>query len=344
MTSAAGRRPKSLSRRFAALAVVVALAVAGWSAAWWWLADRAEREIAAGITRAAAGGVAVRCAPRSIAGYPFRIEVRCGDAGLSLAGGQTLSAAGLVAVALAYDPRRMIFELDGPLAAAAPGEPAVGLSWETARASVRLASPALQALDVSVAAPALALDGTAAGSARLVEVHARRDPQPGAGSDVAVTIEGAVATDVVVAGRSLPPLDVAVVATLADGGAILAGRGLLAGEVPEDGLPITIVGARFGDGAVTLDVTGAVTLRPDGRLDGAIEAGIADPAALAPFLARFLPEGDPLPQAIASAAQALGGPGRDGRGRRLPLTLDAGRVSIGFVPLGRIPPLPLPGR
>ena len=344
MTSAAGHRPKSIRLRFAALAAVVVIVVAGWSAAWWWLAERAEREITVGLARAAADGVTARCAPREIAGYPFRIEVRCGDAGVTFPGGETLSAPGLVAVALAYDPRRMIFELDGPLAAAAPGEPALGLSWETARASVRFASPALEALDVSIAAPAFTLDGAAAGSAGLVEVHARRDPQPGTGSDVAVTIEGAVATEAVAAGRTLPPLDAAVVATLADDGAILAGRGLLVGEVPEDGLPITIVGARLGDGSVALDITGAVTLRPDGRLDGTIEAGIDDPAALAPFLARFLPEGDPLPQAIASAAQALAGPGKDGRGRRLPLTLDAGRVSIGFVPLGRIPRLSLPER
>src|SRR4029450_12320864 len=69
--------------------LVVLLAVA-WTAVWFYAAGRAQEEIAAWRAREAKAGRTQDCASQSIAGYPFRIEVRCVGARFGLTGAPTL--------------------------------------------------------------------------------------------------------------------------------------------------------------------------------------------------------------------------------------------------------------
>src|SRR4029453_19563662 len=73
---AARRRPRPL---FLPFILVVLLAVGG-TAVWFYAGGRAQEEIAAWRAREAKAGRTQDCASQSIAGYPFRIEVRCGGA------------------------------------------------------------------------------------------------------------------------------------------------------------------------------------------------------------------------------------------------------------------------
>src|SRR5215475_8616341 len=70
---------------FMPFALVVALA-AGWSVVWFYAAARAEPELVAWREAERRAGRTQDCASQSIGGYPFRIEVRCGGAGLELKG------------------------------------------------------------------------------------------------------------------------------------------------------------------------------------------------------------------------------------------------------------------
>src|SRR5215467_8629180 len=91
---------------FLPFVVVVVVAVA-WSAAWVFAARRADATIAAWIEQEARSGRVYSCGSRTSGGYPFRIEVRCGDPAMELASmspPRTLRAKELVGVAQVYQP------------------------------------------------------------------------------------------------------------------------------------------------------------------------------------------------------------------------------------------------
>src|SRR5262245_7415739 len=101
---------------FVPFALVVAIAAA-WTVLWFYMAGRAEAELAAWRERERQAGWTQNCASQSIGGYPFRIEVRCRDAHLELKGTPTLQLKlPLAAVAVqVYDPKLLIGEFAGPL-------------------------------------------------------------------------------------------------------------------------------------------------------------------------------------------------------------------------------------
>ena len=106
---------------FMPFALVVVLA-AGWSVVWFYAAARAEPELAAWREAERRAGRTQDCASQSIGGYPFRIEVRCGGAGLELKGTPTLQLKlPFAAVAVqVYDPKLLIAEFTGPLEVSEP--------------------------------------------------------------------------------------------------------------------------------------------------------------------------------------------------------------------------------
>src|SRR5262249_16723736 len=56
----------------------------GWSGLWCFAASRAQTEFAAWRAREAARGRIVDCGAQEVGGFPFRIELRCGEPALGL--------------------------------------------------------------------------------------------------------------------------------------------------------------------------------------------------------------------------------------------------------------------
>ena len=80
-TLAPRRRP--LWRLFIAPVLLLAAAVA-WSAFWFYAASQVDVQADAWRAREAKSGRVYDCAKRSVAGYPFRLEIRCDGASVSL--------------------------------------------------------------------------------------------------------------------------------------------------------------------------------------------------------------------------------------------------------------------
>ena len=72
------------SRRWLYLGLAVVILVAGWTAFWFYAADRANQAIAGWLEREARLGRVYSCGTQSLRGFPFRIEVRCANAGVEL--------------------------------------------------------------------------------------------------------------------------------------------------------------------------------------------------------------------------------------------------------------------
>jgi hypothetical protein len=141
MTPAPRRRP--LWRLFIMPALVVVAAIA-WSGFWFYAASEVGVRADAWAAQEAKSGRVYQCGKRSVAGYPFRLEVRCDDASVSLqsqtAGAPSLFTARLgeiLVVAQIYDPKRLIAEFKAPATIADRGQPpSLSVNWTVGRSSV----------------------------------------------------------------------------------------------------------------------------------------------------------------------------------------------------------------
>ncbi|MCP3473157.1 DUF2125 domain-containing protein [Bradyrhizobium sp. CCGUVB1N3] len=181
MTIAARRR--SGWGLFIAPVLLLILAVA-WSGFWFYAASQAEVAADAWRAQEAKSGRIYDCARRSIAGFPFRFEVQCSGASVSLVS-QTASKTpftakldNILVVAQVYDPKLVIAEFTAP-ATLTDGvtqtsfvvnwskgrSSVVGLPAVPDRASIVFDDPAINRVDGSVQVPVA--------KARQVELHGR---------------------------------------------------------------------------------------------------------------------------------------------------------------------------
>jgi hypothetical protein len=141
MTPAPRRRP--LWRLFILPALLVVAAIA-WSAFWFYAASEVGVRADAWRAREAQSGRVYDCGKRSVAGYPFRLEVRCEDASVTLVS-QTAGAPApftarlgeILVVAQIYQPNLLIADFKAPATIADRGQPpSMNVNWATARSSV----------------------------------------------------------------------------------------------------------------------------------------------------------------------------------------------------------------
>jgi len=97
---------------FAALALLACL----WSIAWMVIRDRTTAALDAWLEAEAAAGRRWTCADRTVAGFPFRLEIGCGSVSLDRPEGSA-KLGRLVVVAQVYEPGHFVAEATGPLQA-----------------------------------------------------------------------------------------------------------------------------------------------------------------------------------------------------------------------------------
>ncbi|MGY3602592.1 MULTISPECIES: DUF2125 domain-containing protein [unclassified Bradyrhizobium] len=182
MTPAPHRR--SRWRLFAAPVLVLILAVA-WSAFWFYASSQVWVQADAWRAQEAKAGRVYDCGKRSVAGYPFRLEISCEDASVTLisqtAGAQTPFTARLgeiLVVAQVYDPTRVIAEFKAPATLAERGaQPSLAVNWRSGRASVAGLPAVPQRASLVFDDPAIdRVNGsvqTPLGRASHVELHGR---------------------------------------------------------------------------------------------------------------------------------------------------------------------------
>ncbi len=332
-------------------ALFVALA-AGWTALWFHASSVAQASIAAWRTREAQLGRLYSCASENLGGYPFRIEVRCTEAGAQMRSADppfVIRAKDLLVVAQVYRPNLLIAEVEAPLTFDAPSN---GVSfvadWTLAQTSVRGLPPTPER--ISLAVDQFRLDQKSpAGSqtwltARHMEFHARLDPGSTPGRpvlDLAARFAGAASP----AAASLMPEPIDFEAT-----AVLRGlKDLTPRPIPAmlsqlqaAGGRLEIEHARFQRGDMIAVGAGSLGLSPQGRLDGTLRMTVAgfDLNVLKPLFPGVKVSGS-LGGLGTNLLGFLGEPA-ELEGRRavtMPLKFVDGAVSLGPLALGRTAPL-----
>ena len=137
------RRP--LWRLFIAPVLVVIAAIA-WSIFWFYAASQVDVQADAWRAQEAKSGRVYDCADRSVGGFPFRLEVRCDGATVTLVS-QTAGASTqapitaklgeILVVAQVYDPKRVIAEFTAPATVSdKAAQASYVVNWRLGRSSV----------------------------------------------------------------------------------------------------------------------------------------------------------------------------------------------------------------
>lgn len=175
---------------------ILGLFCAGWTGFWFFSADFAGKFADGFIQREAERGREWVCPERSVAGFPFRIEISCVKPQLILKDGagerREGSLGGLVLNARILSPGHFIAVLRPPFLARQGGIGEMELNWTSARASLRagtgsITEASVEILDASLSA-GLGDRQDIKALAKVIEMHLRRSPGEVAGTDLVARI------------------------------------------------------------------------------------------------------------------------------------------------------------
>jgi hypothetical protein len=309
MTLAPRRRP--LWRLFI-MPVLLLVAAAAWSAFWFFAASQVEVKADAWRAQEAQSGRDYDCAKRSVAGFPFRLEVRCSGASVSLraqtaerAATQapiTASLGEILVVAQIWDPKLLIAEFTAPATISdRGGPPAMMVNWRKARSSV-VGLPAVpQRATIVFDEPSIdRVNGpvqTPLARAKLTELHGRL--AEGSTQDRPV-----IETVLKIEQGSLQELHPLLAAPFdADIRTLLSGLKDIAPkpwperfrEIQAAGGRVEIVQSRIAQGDLIAVAAGTLGLSAGGRLDGELQMTVAGIEKVIPALGieKMLEEGVP---------------------------------------------------
>jgi hypothetical protein len=203
--------------------ILLLLAAVAWSAAWFYIRNRASDALDTWLAAETRAGREWTCQDRRIGGYPFRVEIVC--PALDLKQGAVNASFGRVeAIAQVYQPRLVLVEAEGPLRAS-DGRATVQGTWNLLQASVHASQTGLQRLSLVVTDPKVTVAGLApqeiATSGKRLELHLRPNPSrtQEKAYDAAASIREASlpALDALVGGTEPTNLDTDLTITEAEG-------------------------------------------------------------------------------------------------------------------------------
>ena len=306
MTPAPRRRP--LWRLFIMPALLV-VAAAAWSAFWLYAASEVGVRADAWAAQEAKAGRVYACSKRSVAGYPFRLEVTCDDASVALvsqtAGAQapfTARLSEIMVIAQIYQPKLLIAEFKAPATLADHGQPpSMKVSWTTGqssvvglpdvpeRASIVFDNPSIDRVNGPVATPLA--------RASRVELHGRL-------ADGSAKNNPVIETALKISGGSVQEVHPVLAAAFdADIDTKLTGLKDFSPkpwperfrELQAAGGHVEIVRSRIQQGDLISVAAGTLTLNAQGRIDGELQMTVAGIEKVIPALGieKMLEEGVP---------------------------------------------------
>lgn len=323
------------------LAILLAAAVVLWLGYWLGTRYLAATAIERSLASLSAKGRDIACVNHASSGFPFSLDIACGEASFSdRSSGASLAVSRIAASAPLYAPGRVGAVIEGPLVVNAPGGAALKAAWQDAAIDVdagfrglNSASVHLDQVEITPAANSIALgfDGATAGTIATTV-------RPGEGDSYRFAFD---ASDVTlrVPDRDLPAFTVNAALTAQDFGRSLgrdparAVRSWLAagGEVAIDRLLIAT-------GEASAQAAGSVRFSPQGLLSGELTVRVTGLDRL-PALAEQLRPGsqDQVNRIVRMAGALMRAAPDDANAREIPVTIRDGVARIGLIPLGAIP-------
>jgi hypothetical protein len=292
--------------------ILLVVAALGWSAFWFYTASQVDTASDAWRAREAKSGRVYDCAKRSVAGFPFRLEVRCDGVSVSLSSqtaGQAATQAPVTAklgeilvVAQIYDPKLLIAEFTAPATIYDRGQqPSMTVNWRTARSSVVGLPGVPQRASIVFDDPSIdRVNGTVQAPlarAKHIELHGRL--AEGSALDRPV-----IETVLKIEGGSVQEVHPLLAEPFnADARTMLSGLKDFSPkpwpqrfrEIQAAGGHVEIVQSRIAQGDLVAVAAGTLGLSANGRLDGELQMTVAGIEKVIPALGieKMLDEGVP---------------------------------------------------
>ncbi|MFN3889995.1 MAG: DUF2125 domain-containing protein [Beijerinckiaceae bacterium] len=334
-------------RKIVSIVVLLGASAAAWTAAWFWVAGKADQAIDGWIADEKGRDRLWACANRSSEGFPFELRISCAQPIFSSQAGPLASASAvqLVASTGILAPRDIAFTIDGPLNVLGRDGTATA-SWSSLEGSFRVGG---ESPDVTVRATSLRV-ATASGAVSTwsgatvgalgVRMHRSPDRAPGVDAQaLMLNIEGARAGPVDAFFGNEALLRASASAIILN--ASVANLGNFAERVERwaaSGGRVQISTLTVEKGGSRLEASGDLTLDDHRRPAGQLSVRLA---GIQPILARLNLPAAPL--AIEGLLRGAGGRGGGSNlieNRQLPLELRGGRIYIGPLRLPVVlPPL-----
>lgn len=303
--SAPSRRP--LWRLFIVPGLLV-IAAAAWSGFWFHAASQVGERADAWRAQEAKSGRRYDCARRTVAGFPFRFEVSCEGASVSLVS-QTASNVPFTAtlgeievVAQIYDPKLVIAEFKSPAQVAIPEQAPLRVDWSKGRASV-LGLPAVPQR-ASIVFDDAAIDRVNANSIQVPVARAKHVELHGRLAEGSPTDHPVIETVLQMNGGAVQGVHPVLAEPFsADIRARLTGLNDFAPkpwperfrEIAAAGGNVEIVQSRIRQGEMIAVAAGTLSLNANGNLDGELQMTVTGLERIVPALGidKILEEGVP---------------------------------------------------
>lgn len=347
MVEAANAEVRRYSRFWLYTPFVLLLLVAvAWSVAWFFIRNRAGDMLDSWLAAEAAQGRQWTCPDRTIAGYPFRIELVCPTFALKQ-GAVNASFGRVEAIAQVYQPRLVIAEIGGPLTVT-DGKANVQSTWDLLQASIHATPTGFQRLSLAATNPKLTISGLApqaiTTSGQRLEMHLRPNPSrvPEKAYDAALAIRQANIPfiDALIGGNELTDLNADVTVTQADG---FRGRPI-AQELERwrvAGGTLDILALSAAKGPRRMEAKGNLSIDAEHRPTGQMSASAAGLDGLLSNITGSRNTGALLGALLGQAPSAGGNNGQPRLIPLPPLRMENGLLALGpfVVPNVRLQPL-----
>jgi len=327
-------RPRT---KIIALGVTLVVAAVAYTGVWFYFAGKLESRASAFVAALTGQGIDAACTNLDVGGYPFEMGLSCDSVTATDERYGSFEAGAMHSVAQIGQPNHIVSTLDGPMKATGADGTSIAADWSsfgtsTVFGSVGLLRGDVQAKAFKATVKSPELPAPVDITSPELEAHTRRN---GADLDAAFTVNRlAVKGSGPLAG--LPASDISGVATLDGMAQLLSGRQ----PVPEHLLrgtsgTLRTLTADIGKGA-TVSVSGPFSFDAKGRLSGTFDVKLANLEAWQAAARSILPGIDQTVESAGTMLAALGG----GDGQiSVTLSADHGRLSLGFIPLGKLPPI-----
>ncbi|KPF44930.1 DUF2125 domain-containing protein [Rhizobium sp. AAP43] len=319
------------------LGVFILVFIAVYSVGWYFAAEFLRTRIVTFFAGGNPSGIEANCEDAKIGGYPFRFRLNCDrlsiddrDQGIAASFGAVRAAAQI------YNPGQVVWEMDGPAEVRSAYGFNTTTNWSNMQSSFRAgfsglarSSLVIEGLDTTVTSTATAQ--TVGVKAVSAEQHVR---QAEGNLDYATLVR-----DVTIAinGKpvDLPPLSASLDTTFAEKGGLLDPRVARDQKLRGTRGEVRRMVVDIGEARV-VTLSGPFEIGEDGLLSATLRIEIEEIDGWRGALGKAYPE---MRETVDSAAQVVKALSLGRDDGSADINIRNGNITLGFIPLGKIPPL-----
>ncbi len=341
------KNKRSNTRKWKLWAGFIVVIFAVWFSVWFLLAHFGDGFIDDAIAKLKLRGFDVACENRAIKGFPFRLGVFCSRVNINnLRTNVQMEAGALRSTALLFKPDHVIIEFDAPGFVSMNGSIPTALHWSNLRASIEGGLEGLERLSPTINGFELQFPQSIGSifdgfELKRGEFHVRPTPQNKASDfDVALSMESAniVSVQNFLSGKWSSRADFQISKSISRYLPGLNRHTLNSHDQVKGRLRSWLLTPSSGG---TIRLAGPFTIDDRGLINGKFRLAMADLGQLGKTLLRQRPEFSGALKPVVAAIKSLGKPTEinDKPAREITIKVKQGRVFLGFIVLGRIPPL-----